>query len=114
MEKKYLQKYTKLIESKTKQSLEEFKSNLKPGINWLMAKKPFGYLCASCEAYLGDINTNNTEKFIPGNKYSSKEITENKFNKVNGGFSKIIQMMNNLDTEKNNSKTFIKRFKSKI
>ena len=109
MEKKYLQKYTKLIESKTKQSLEEFKSNLKPGINWLMAKKPFGYLCASCEAYLGDINANNTEKFIPWNKYSSKEIAENKFNKVNGGFSKIIQMMNNYDTEKNNSTTFIKK-----
>ena len=109
LEKKYLQKYTKLIESKTKQSLEEFKSNLKPGINWLMAKKPFGYLCASCEAYLGDINANNTEKFIPWNKYSSKEIAENKFNKVNGGFSKIIQMMNNYDTEKNNSTTFIKK-----
>ena len=109
LEKKYLQKYTKLIESQTKKSLEEFKSNLKPGINWLMAKKPFGYLCASCEAYLGDINANNTEKFIPWNKYSSKEIAENKFNKVNGGFSKIIQMMNNYDTEKNNSTTFIKK-----
>ena len=106
LEKKSLQKYTKLIEYQTKQSLEEFKANLKPGINWLMAKKPMGHLCASCEAYLGDLNSN-TDKYIHWNKYSSKESSENKNNKVDGGFSKIMQLINNYD-EKDISKTFIK------
>ena len=106
LEKKSLQKYTKLIEYQTKQSLEEFKANLKPGINWLMAKKPMGHLCASCEAYLGDLNSN-TDKYIHWNKYSSKESSENKINKVDGGFSKIMQLINNYD-EKDISKTFIK------
>ena len=99
VEKKSLQKYTKLIEYQTKQSLEEFKSNLKPGINWLMTKKPMGHLCASCEAYLGDLNTSNIDKFIPWNKYSSRESTDSK-NKITGGFSKILQLVNNYDKEK--------------
>ena len=107
VEKKSLQKYSKLIEYQTKQNLEEFKASLKPGINWLMAKKPMGHLCASCEAYLGDLNTN-SDKYIPWNKYTTKESTENRINKVDGGFSKIMQLINNYDNEKDISKTFIK------
>ena len=99
VEKKSLQKFTKLVEYQTKQSLDEFKSNLKPGINWLISKKPMDHLCASCEAYLGDLNTSNIDKFIPWNKYPSRESTDSK-NKITGGFSKILQLVNNYDNEK--------------
>ena len=109
VEKKSLQKFTKLVEYQTKVTLEEFKTNLKPGINWLMSKKPMGHLCASCEAYLGDLNPNTSDKFIPWNKYSSKEMPENKINKVSGGFSKIIQMTNNYDNDKDISQIFLKK-----
>ena len=110
VEKKSLQKYTKIIEYQTKQTIQEFKSNLKPGISWLMAKKPMGHLCASCEAYLGDLNTSSTEKFIPWNKLSARESTENKNNKITGGFSKLIQLINNYDNEKEKEKDIIQNY----
>ena len=110
VQKKEIQKFTKLIEYQTKQMLEEFKSNLKPGINWLIAKKPMGHLCASCEAYLGDLNTNIIDNIIPKNKYSSKDTIDNKYTKLNGGFSKIIQMAHNNDNDNGNDKDITKYF----
>ena len=103
VEKKYLNKYYKVIEYKTKQSLEEFKFNLKPGKYWLMAKKPVGHLCASCEAYLGDINETPTEKYFPKNKFQSKASGDDKNIKIGVGFSKMIQMANDMEKERFNS-----------
>lgn len=97
VDKKRLQKHTKIIEYQTKQILEDFKSNLKPGINWILAKKPMGHLCASCEAYLGDLNRNIDDKYISWNKYSSRETLDNKYTKFGGGFSKLINKMNSYD-----------------
>ena len=59
VQKKYLEKYLKIYEYNISQSLEEFKSELKPGKNWILAKKPLGHLCASCEAYLGELTKYN-------------------------------------------------------
>ena len=97
VDKKGLQKYTKIIEYQTKQILEDFKSNLKPGINWILAKKPMGHLCASCEAYLGDLNRNIDDKYISWNKYSTRETLDTKYTKLGGGFSQLINKMNNYD-----------------
>ena len=102
VEKKYLDKYFRIIEYQTKQTLDEFKLSLKPGNNWLLAKKPIGHLCASCESFLGNRLQSPDEKHITLNKYISRASGDNKNIKINGGFSKIIQMLNN--NEKENEK----------
>ena len=102
LERKVLQKYTKIIEYQTKQTLEEFKANLRPQ-NWIMAKKPVGHLCACCEAYLGDLKVNMKDKFIHWNKLPLKESTnnDNKNNVISGGnLSRIVKMVNNYEAEK--------------
>ena len=100
VEKKSLEKYFKNSDYKTKVILEEFKSELKPNKNWLLAKKPIGHLCASCETYLGEIAQTPKEKSTSWNKYSSKASGDNKNIKLGVGFSKIIQMINNNEKEK--------------
>ena len=100
VEKKSLDKYLRVLEYKTKQILEEFKNELKPGKNWLLAKKPVGHLCASCETYLGEIAQIQKEKVDPWSKYASKASGDNKSINLNVGFSKIIQMANDSEKEK--------------
>ena len=104
VEKKSLDKFLRLIEFKTKQMLEDFKEELKPGKNWLLAKKPVGHLCASCETYLGEIVKTPNEKSFPWKKYISKASGDNKNIKLNVGFSKIIQLANNGEKEREKEK----------
>ena len=94
VEKKDLDKFIKLVDYQTKQILEEFKLSLKPGTNWLLAKKPLGHLCASCEAFIGNDLQTPTEKNIIWNKYSSKASGDNKNMKLGMGYSKIIGFAN--------------------
>ena len=107
VDKNTLNKNTKILEMQTKQLIEENKKGEKMD-NWLLSKRPMGgHLCASCEAYIGDLNQNSTSKFIPWNKYPSKESSEKVF-KIGGGISKILQMIknknnNNLNNSINNS-----------
>ena len=100
VEKKSLDKYLRVLEYKTRQILEEFKNELKPGKNWLLARKPVGHLCASCETYLGEIAQIQKEKVDPWSKYASKASGDNKNINLNVGFSKIIQMANDSEKEK--------------
>ncbi len=45
------------------------------GENWLLAKKPItGYSCASCEAYIGDLQDN--MEYIAWNKYPMRDPSE--------------------------------------
>ena len=61
------------------------------GDNWLLAKKPLnGHMCASCEAYLGNLKENS--EFVPWNKYPMREPTDKYKSGV--GYSKMLQMMN--------------------
>ena len=107
VDKNTLNKNTKILEMQTKRLIEENKKGEKMD-NWLLSKRPMGgHLCASCEAYIGDLNQNSTSKFIPWNKYPSKESSEKVF-KIEGGISKILQMVknknnNNLNNSINNS-----------
>ena len=56
IDKTELQKNIKFLDIRIKQ-LEE--SSSKENENWLLAKKPInGFLCASCEAYIGDLKSN--------------------------------------------------------
>ena len=99
VQKKYLEKYLKIYEYNISQSLEEFKSELKPGKNWILAKKPLGHLCASCEAYLGELT-----KYNENIKHMSKGSGENKNLKLSVGFSKVIDMVNKEEKEKEKDK----------
>ena len=104
VEKKDLDKFIKLVDYQTKQTLEEFKLSLKPGTNWLLAKKSLGHLCASCEAFIGNELQTPTEKNIIWNKYSSKASGDNKNIKLGMGYSKIIGFANENEKEKDREK----------
>ena len=95
VQKKYLEKYFKIYEYNMNQSLEEFKSELKPGKRWLLAKKPLGHLCASCETYLGELS-----KYNENSKNISKASDEKKNLKLSVGFSKVINLINKDENNK--------------
>ena len=102
VDKNTLNKNTKILEMQTKQLIEENKKSEKMD-NWLLSKRPMGgHLCASCEAYIGDLNQNSTAKFIPWNKYPPKESSEKVF-KIGGGISKILQLVKNRNNDNLNS-----------
>lgn len=85
-------KSIKMIEQNIKNLNKEITKRDK-GDNWLLAKKPLnGHMCASCEAYLGNLKEN-TDKYIAWNKYPMRDPNENKY-KSGSGFSKMLQMMN--------------------
>ena len=83
-------KSIKMIEQNIK-SLNKEISKRDKGDNWLLAKKPLnGHMCASCEAYLGNLKENS--EFVPWNKYPMREPTDKYKSGV--GYSKMLQMMN--------------------
>ena len=59
--------------------------------NWLLAKKPInGFLCASCEAYIGDLKNN--EDVVTWNKLTKKNEKRNY--RIGHGFSTMLKMLN--------------------
>ena len=91
-EKNMVIKNNKIIELKIKQMIEDNKKSSKND-TWLLSKKPIGHLCASCEAYLGDLKDNSSNtKYIPWNKYPTKDNMD-KLYRVGAGFSKILKMV---------------------
>ena len=93
VEKNMLVKNLKYLELQTKQLIEENKKVEKQE-SWLLAKKPFnGHLCASCEAYLGDLKPITNSKFVAWNKYPPSNSIDKIF-RINAGFSKVLQMVN--------------------
>ena len=104
VEKTMLVKNLKYLELQTKQLIEETKKNEKQE-NWLLAKKPFnGHLCASCEAYLGDLKPNTNSKYVAWNKYPIKDPIDKVF-RINAGFSKVLQMVHNHDNNNERAKS---------
>ena len=104
IEKKDMEKFTKLINYQTKQILEEFKLSLKPGKNWILAKQSLGHLCASCESFIGENLQTPPEKNIILNRIMSKASGDNKNINLGMGYSKIIQMSNEKENEKEKEK----------
>ena len=104
IEKKDIEKFTKLINYQTKQTLEEIKLSLKPGKNWILAKKSLGHLCASCESFIGENLQTPPEKNIILNRIMSKASGDNKNINLGMGYSKIIQMSNEKENEKEKEK----------
>lgn len=104
VEKAMLVKNLKYIELQTKQLIEETKKNEKQE-NWLLAKKPYnGHLCASCEAYIGDLKPNTNSKYVAWNKYPIKDSIDKVF-RINAGFSKVLQMVHNQDNTNERAKS---------
>ena len=69
------------------------------GENWLLAKKPLGYFCASCEANL-DLKDNT--QYVPWNRLPLRNPNE-KLYRIGNGFSKMLQMLNFDDYTGNNN-----------
>ena len=88
IEKTELQKNIKFLDIRIKQ-LEETTS--KENENWLLAKKPMnGFLCASCEAYIGDLKNN--EEVATWNKLTNKKGKRNY--RIGHGFSTMLKLIN--------------------
>ena len=90
-EKNLILRNNKIMELKVKHLIEDYKRNEKSD-TWMLAKMPIGHLCASCEAYLGDIKETANTKYVPWNKYPIKESAD-KLYRVGAGYSRILQMI---------------------
>ena len=59
--------------------------------SWLIAKKPLGgNICASCEAYIGELK--GKEDYLVWNKYPNREKEKNY--RIGNGFSHMLNMLN--------------------
>ena len=82
----------KYLDGQIRHVLEVYMKKAEKSDNWLLAKKPLGgHSCASCEAYIGDLQENN--QYVPWNKYPARDGNE-KLYRIGNGFSKMLQMIN--------------------
>ena len=84
-----VQKSFRYLETQIKSVIENnYKRN--EGETWLLAKKPMsGFLCASCESYIKDLNTKN--EYVAWNKYPQRD---DKSYRMGHGFSRMLQLVN--------------------
>ena len=106
-EKNLILRNNKIMELKVKHLIEDYKRNEKSD-TWMLSKMPIGHLCASCEAYLGDIKETANTKYVPWNKYPIKESAD-KLYRVGAGYSRMLQMISpdNKNKKKNTTSTVI-------
>lgn len=90
MEKTEILKSIKYLEIQMKNLHEANPPTNKEGENWMLAKKPLNnYLCASCEAVIGELKNKNT--FLPWNKITPHE---NAKYRMGNGFSRMLELVN--------------------
>ena len=99
-DKNLVLKNNKIIELKMKHYIENYKKSDKSD-TWLLSKMPIGHLCASCEAYLGDIKDTANTKYVPWNKYPTKDVA-GKLYRVGAGYSRMLQMISPDKSKYNN------------
>ena len=100
-DKNLVLKNNKILELKLKHYIENYKKSDKSD-TWLLSKMPIGHLCASCEAYLGDIKDTANTKYVPWNKYPTKDSAD-KLYRVGAGYSRMLQM---ISPDKNKYKNY--------
>ena len=102
-EKNLIIRNNKILELKIKHFVENYKKSEKSD-SWLLSKIPIGHLCASCESYLGDIKDTANTKYVPWNKYPTKDSAD-KLYRIGAGYSRMLQMISpdNKNNNKNNS-----------
>jgi hypothetical protein len=65
-------KNLRYLDQQLKYIIDVYIKKMEKGDNWLLAKKPIGgFSCASCEAYIGDLQENN--EYIAWNKYPARD-----------------------------------------
>jgi hypothetical protein len=65
-------KNLRYLDQQLKHIIEVYIKKMDKGDNWLLAKKPIGgFSCASCEAYIGDLQESN--EYIAWNKYPARD-----------------------------------------
>lgn len=65
-------KNVKYLDAQVKHIIDVYIKKMEKGDNWLLAKKPVnGFACASCEAYIGDLQDNT--QHVPWNKYPIRD-----------------------------------------
>ena len=112
VDKNYVLKNNKYLLLQIKQNIEETKKN-EQSSSWLLAKKPLSYLCASCEAYLGELKElENEKKFIPWNKYPAKNPLDKLYN-TGSGFSKVLQKIGSEKKVRKNRSTIERDLKTR-
>ena len=91
MEKTEILKSIKSLEIQLKNVQDSIPNMIKEGDNWLLARKPMNnYLCASCEAFIGDLKNKNT--FLPWNKIPPHDM--NAKYRMGNGFSRMLELVN--------------------
>ena len=95
-------KTIKYLEQQIKQVVDSNTSRGNKNESWLLAKKPIGHLCASCEGYIGDLKDSTT--YVPWNKIPMRDNGD-KLYRIGTGFSKMLQMVN----VENNKETIDKK-----
>ena len=92
----------KYLDQQIKHILQVYITKDSKSDNWLLAKRPLNSnLCASCEAYIGDLKDNSN--FPPWNtRYPNKEPSD-KYYRLGNGFSKMLQILNVDENEKKNA-----------
>ena len=108
MEKSEILKNIKLLELQLKNFQDSNPGLIKEGDNWLLAKKPMNnYLCASCEAYIGELKNKNN--YLAWNKIPPHDI--NTKYRMGNGFSRMLELVNTdiiKNAEKINNNLIIK------
>ena len=89
----------KYLDTQIKNILQIYIKKEKRSENWLLAKKPITNLCASCEAYIGDLKDNND--YQSWNKYPLKDPND-KVYRLGNGFSKMLQLVQLDENDKKN------------
>ena len=89
----------KYLDTQIKNILQIYIKKEKRSENWILAKKPITNLCASCEAYIGELKDNNS--YQPWNKYPLKDQND-KVYRLGNGFSKMLQMVQLDENDKKN------------
>ena len=90
----------KYLDTQIKNILQIYIKKEKRSENWLLAKKPITNLCASCEAYIGELKDNNS--YQPWNKYPLKDPGDKAY-RLGNGFSKMLQMAQLDENDKKNA-----------
>lgn len=94
-------KNIKYLDQQIKHLVQVYIKKLDKNDNWLLAKKPIGNLCASCDSYIGDLKDN--YQFLPWNKYPLRDQGDKAY-RLGNGFSKMLQMMQMDENDKSDKK----------
>ena len=97
-------KNIKYLDQQIKNLVQVYLKKIDKNDNWLLAKKPIGNLCASCESYIGDLKDN--YQFLPWYKYPPKDQGDKAY-RLGNGFSKMLQMMQMDENDKSDKKNSI-------